>query len=312
MRAIKFGAYGGVENLNIASDAQDPDIRDDQLLIEVKAVSINPIDYKVREGYLQQKAPLQLPIIIGGDFSGIVKRVGHAVTGFVVGEQVYGQASVLLGGSGSFAELVAASAATTARKPQMADYIQSAALPLAGVSALQALEDHMSLKKSQKILIHGGAGGIGSIAIQIAKSIGAFVATTVSEKDRDFARVLGANVVLDYQKQKFEDELRDYDAVFDTVGGEITLRSMKVLRDSGVIVSMAGQPDTSLVKEKNITAIGQWTTVDTDHLNRLQEYVDSGRVKVHVDRVFPLDDTRAAFNFAEHNHPRGKVVVRIA
>jgi alcohol dehydrogenase len=311
MKAVKINAYGGIENLELVTDAQEPILKDGQLLVEVKAVSINPIDYKVREGYLKQMAPLQLPSTIGGDFSGIVKKTGNNVTKFNTGDQVYGQAIVLNGGSGSFAEFVAANSNNSALKPQKADYMEAAALPLAGVSALQAIEGKINLKKGQKILIHGGAGGIGSIAIQIAKSIGAFIATTVSEKDKSFVKELGADIIIDYHAQNFENELKDYDAVFDTVGGEITNKSFKVLRNGGILVSMAGQPNEEFAKENKIKAIGQMTSTTTEYLDRLREHVDNGKIKVYVDRTFQLDKVRDAFAYAEHNHPKGKVVVNI-
>lgn len=312
MKAVKIKDYGGVDSLEFVTDAQTPAIRDDQVLVEVKAVSINPIDYKIREGHLKAMAPLQLPSTIGGDFSGTVKKLGNKATKFKIGDQVYGQAIVLNGGSGSFAELAAANVANTALKPQKADFMESAALPLAGVSALQAIEDTIKLAKGQKILIHGGAGGIGSIAIQLAKSIGAIVATTVSEKNKNFVKELGADFIVDYHTQAFEKELRDFDAVFDTVGGEISNKSITVLRRGGVLVSMLGKPNEVLAKEKGVTAIGQMTTTTTDYLNRLRELVDRGKIRIHVDRIFSLQDAKDAFSFAEHNHPRGKVVLRIA
>ena len=311
MKALKIKSYGGIENLELVADAQEPTLMDGQLLVEVKAASINPIDYKIREGYLQQMVPLQLPATIGGDFSGIVKKTGNNVNGFKVGDHVYGQAIVLNGGSGSFAELAATNASNTALKPQQADYVEAAALPLAGVSALQAIRTTMNLTQGQKILIHGGAGGIGSIAIQIAKSIGAFVATTVSAKDRNFVKELGADVIIDYHTQNFEEELKDFDAVFDTAGGETTDKSFKVLRNGGTLVSLLGQPNGELAKAKNIKAVAQMTATTTEHLDLLRQLVDSGKIKVFVDCTFQFDKAKDAFSFAEHNHPQGKVVVKI-
>jgi alcohol dehydrogenase len=313
MRAVRMKAYGGVETLELVADAQEPDLKDGQILVEAKAASINPIDYVTHEGYLKEMFPLQFPSTIGGDFSGVVKKVGNNVAGLKVGDQVYGLAIVFNGGSGSFADFVAANAANTALKPLKANFLEAAALPLAGVSALQAIEDHMNLKKGQKVLIHGGAGGIGSIAIQIAKSIGAFIATTASEKDRNFVKELGANLMLDYHTQKFQDELKDYDAVLDTLGGEITGKSLMVLRHGGVLVSLRGQPNVneSLAKERNVRAIGMFTETTTENLNRLRDYVDNGTIRVHVDRVFALNEFKNAFEHAEHKHPQGKVVTKI-
>jgi NADPH:quinone reductase-like Zn-dependent oxidoreductase len=312
MKAVKIKAFGGIDQLEVVNGVPDPDIHNDQVLVEVKSASINPIDYKIREGLRLQRFPVELPAIAGGDFSGIVKKTGSRVTSFKVGDQVYGQAPVYNRGSGAFAELVAANVTHTAIKPGSTTFNEAAALPLAGVSALQAIEDHLELKKGQKILIHGGAGGIGSIAIEIAKSIGAFIATTVSAKDKDFVKEIGASVIFDYHVQKFENELRDYDAVLDTVGGEIPDKSLQILRSGGAIVSLLTQANGQLAREKGIRAMMMMTNTTTLSLDRLREYVDSGKVRAHIDRVFPLDEIRAAFTLAETGHPRGKVVIAVS
>ena len=231
MKAVKYSNYGGIDVLKVVTDADKPAIRDGQVLVEIEAASINPVDYKVRMGYMKDFVPLKFPATIGGDFSGIVKEIRGNDSGLNVGDKVYGQAVVLNGGSGSFAEFAAANVANIARMPATVDFLKAAALPLAGASAIQAIEGAIKLKKGQKILIHGGAGGIGSIAIQLAKSIGAQVATTVSEKDVSFVKELGADIVIDYHKRKFEEDLKDFDAVLDLVGGEATAKSIKVLRE---------------------------------------------------------------------------------
>ena len=220
MKAVKYSNYGGIDVLKVVTDADKPVIHDGQVLVEVEAASINPVDFKVRLGYMKDFVPLKFPATIGGDFSGIVKEIPGNDSGFKVGDKVYGQAVVLNGGSGSFAEFAAANIANIAHMPTTVDFLKAAALPLAGASAIQAIEDAIKLKNGQKILIHGGAGGIGSIAIQLAKSIGAKVATTVSEKDVSFVKELGADIVIDYHKQRFDEDLKDFDAVLDLVGGE--------------------------------------------------------------------------------------------
>ena len=184
MKAVQINAYGGVEVLEINAHAVVPVPKNNQLLVEVHAVGLNPIDYKVRAGYLQKMAPLSFPATLGGDFAGVITKLGAGVTEFNVGDQVYGSAHILNGGSGSLAEIAAANIANTARKPKALNFIETASLPLVGSSAIQALEEHIKLQKDQKILIHGGAGGIGSIAIQLAHSLGAQVATTVNGKDK--------------------------------------------------------------------------------------------------------------------------------
>jgi NADPH:quinone reductase-like Zn-dependent oxidoreductase len=277
--------------------------------VEVEAVSINPVDFKVRLGYMKDFVPLKFPATIGGDFAGVVKEIRAGDSAFKVGDKVYGQAIILNGGSGSFAEFVAANIANAAHAPKTIDFLKAAALPLAGASAVQAIEDAIKLKKGYKILIHGGAGGIGSIAIQLAKSIGAQVATTVSEKDVSFVKELGADIVIDYHKQQFDKDLKDFDAVLDLVGGDATAKSIKVLKKGGILVSLAGRPDEALAQKSGVTAMGQMTVTDTKHLDRLAELVDKGVIRIHVDKVFTIDRSLEAFTYAESSHPRGKVVL---
>jgi NADPH:quinone reductase-like Zn-dependent oxidoreductase len=309
MKAVKYSNYGGIDVLNVFTDADRPVIHDGQVLVEVEAASINPIDFKVRQGYMKDFVPLKFPATIGGDFAGVVKEIRAGDSAFKVGDKVYGQAIILNGGSGSFAEFVAANIANAAHAPKTIDFLKAAALPLAGASAVQAIEDAIKLKKGYKILIHGGAGGIGSIAIQLAKSIGAQVATTVSEKDVSFVKELGADIVIDYHKQQFDKDLKDFDAVLDLVGGDATAKSIKVLKKGGILVSLAGRPDEALAQKSGVTAMGQMTVTDTKHLDRLAELVDKGVIRIHVDKVFTIDRSLEAFTYAESSHPRGKVVL---
>lgn len=311
MKAAQINQYGGSDVVAINENAPTPAVSSGHLLIEVRAAGVNPVDWKIREGYLQQMAPLQFPATLGGDFSGIVTDVGDGVSGFTKGDEVYGQASVLGGGSGSFAEFLSASPTTVARKPKNASHTEAAALPLAGVSALQALTEHLKLLRGQTILIHGGAGGIGSFAIQLAKHLGAAVATTAGADDAQHVKDLGADQVIDYKTQTFEDLLRDYDAVFDTVGGETYARSFKVLKKGGVIVSMLEQPNAELMQQHGVTAISQFTQVTNERLSKLAEFVDQGVIKVHVDKTFPLEQAGAALTYLQTGHPRGKVVLEI-
>src|ERR671914_1360594 len=205
------------------------------VLVRVKAAGVNHSDWKLREGFFKQMAPLQFPATLGMDFSGVVEKVGEGVASDLKqGEEVYGQAGVLAGGSGTFAGMASAKVDKIAHKPKTLSHEQSAGLPTVGVSAWQALIETMELGKGQKILIHGGAGGIGSISIQLANHLGAHVATTVSTDDTEFVKDLGASELVDYKTQKFEDVLsHDYDAAFDTVGGETYTRSFKILKRGG-------------------------------------------------------------------------------
>ena len=311
MKAVQINAYGGDEVLEVNENALKPSVSPDQILVEVHAASINPFDSFMRAGGLKEKIPLSLPVTLGGDFAGVVVEVGEGVSEFKAGDEVYGNALILAGGSGSFAQFAAANEATVALKPKNIDFFQAASLPLVGVSAVQVLEDHIKLKKGQKILIHGGAGGIGSISVQLAKALGAYVATTVSANDMDFARNLGADEVIDYANEVFEDKIKDFDAVFSTVGGEVVDKSFVVLKGGGVIVSMLGQPNEGLAKKHGVVAIGQGTKTNAEDLSRLAKYVEEGKIKPQVDKVFPIEQVQEAFEHLEKGSHRGKVVLKI-
>lgn len=305
MKAAQINSFGKNDVIEVV-DIPVPHLKAGQVLVSVEAASINPFDVKLREGMM----PLPLPLTLGGDFVGEVTVIGEGVTELKVGDEVFGQAVITNGGSGSLAEQVAANVKDTAKKPKKASSEAAAALPLVGSSAVQALEEHMKLKPDQKVLIHGGAGGIGHIAIQVAKALGAYVATTVSTDDIDFVRNLGADEIIDYTKQEFDTILKNFDGVYDTVGGETTTKSFTVLKKGGVLVSMLGQPDEALANQHGVTAIGQLTKTSTVHLNRIAQLVDAGKVEVRIADVFPFDKVQAAFA-AQEEHPRGKIVVTV-
>ncbi len=317
MKAAQYNSYGGPEVIEI-NDIPEPVVSNGQVLVEVYAASINPIDWKIRAGYMKEHVPLKFPVTIGGNFSGVVQEIADDITEFKIGDEVYGQALILNGGSGSIAQFVASNAANTAFKPKTVNHIEAASLPLVGVSALQALEQHINLKKGQKILINGGSGGIGSIAIQLAKHIGAYVATTVSTEHVDFVKSLGADEVIDYEKENAVDKLKDFDAVFNTAGAEAVNDVIKVLKKGsprgeagGILVSMSGAPDPKLAQEYGVKAIGQNTDTGAKNLTRLTELVDQGVIKPQIDKVFTLDQTKEAFEYQETSHPKGKVVISI-
>lgn len=311
MKAVQISSYGGVDVLEIAENVPKPSISEGQVLVEVYAASLNPFDWKVREGYAKEYIKLQFPATIGGDFAGIIVGLGEKVSDFKVGDEVYGQAAVFGGGTGAFAEFLAANVGKIAPKPKNIDFLQAASLPLVGVSALQAMKTHIKLKKGQKILIHGGAGGIGTIAIQLAMALGAYVATTVSTDDVEYARGLGADEVIDYETQAFEELLSGFDAVFDTVGGETTDKSFKVLKKGGIIVSMVGQPNEELAQKYGVSTLGQNTDANPERLARLSKLVEDGKIKVHIDKVFPPEQAKEAFGHLEEGRHQGKVVLKI-
>jgi NADPH:quinone reductase-like Zn-dependent oxidoreductase len=311
LKAAQISKYGGSEVVEINRDAPEPILSAGKILVELYAAGVNPVDWKIREGYMRQMMNVQFPLTLGGDFSGVVSEVGAGVSGFKRGDEVYGQAGASRGGSGTFAEYVSADLKVSARKPKTMSHVEAGALPLTGVSAWQGLVEHIGLSKGQRILIHGGAGGIGTIAIQLAKNLGAYVATTVGESDVQYVKGLGASEVIDYKKQVFEDLLHDYDAVFDTVGGDTYKRSYKVIKKGGTIVSMLEQPDSKLMKQYGVKAIGQFTQVNSERLSKLAELVDKRAIKVNIDKTFPLDKAREALDYLQKEHTRGKIVLKI-
>ncbi|HLP14970.1 MAG TPA: NADP-dependent oxidoreductase [Bacteroidota bacterium] len=311
MKALRFAAFGGRDVLRFDDDVPEPPISSHQILVKVHAAGLNPVDAAIRSGYMKNNLP-SLPATIGVDFSGEVVRVGDAVVELKVGDQVYGQAPLHNGGSGSCAQLAAAKADMAARMPRNTDFTQAAALPLAGVSAVHAIEDLIKLKAGQKILIHGGTGGIGSIAIQLAKSLGAQVATTVRLNAFNFAQDLGADVVIDYKHEAFKDQVKNYDAVLNASGNAaMTSLSFKVLKRGGILVSMRDEPDPELAKKYAVIVHKQLTQTNTRHLNRLRDLVEGGAIKVCIDTVYPLDEAQEAFRHLEEDRLRGKIVLQI-
>jgi len=310
MKSAQIGRYGGLVVIEINQSNPAPSNPSaGKVLVIVKAAGVNPADWKIREGYFHQMVPLQFPSTLGMDFSGVIEKL-EGISDIKQGDEVYGQAGVLTRGSGAFAEMALANADSIAHKPRTLSHEEAAGLPLVGVSAWQALVENIGLSEGQKILIHGGAGGIGSIAIQLAKHLGAYVATTVSTNDKEFAKELGANEAIDYKTQTFEDLLpHDYDAVFDTVGSETYSRSFKVLKKGGIIVSMLEQPNQELMDRFGVKAVYQFTQVNRERLTRLAQWVDQNNIRINVDRTFPLHEAGKALDYQRDVHPRGKIVL---
>jgi len=316
MKSARIKGYGSARDvIEIEQNASVPnDPSEEKVLVKVKAAGVNPIDWKISEGYMQQIMPIEFPATPGGDFSGIVEKAGAGVSDIKQGDEVYGQSSVVIGGSGTFTEMTLTNADNIAQKPKTLSHEEAAGLPTVGVTAWQALVDTIGLSKGQKILIHGGAGGVGSIAIQLAKYIGTYVATTVSEKNKQFVKDLGADEIIDYKTQTIEDVLtsHDYNAVLDTVGGETYTRSFKILkRNSGIIVSTLEQPNQELMEKYGVKAIFVFSQANRERLTKLAQWVDQNNVHVNVDKTFPLDDAAKALDYQKVAHPRGKVVLAI-
>lgn len=310
MKAAQFSEYGDASKVQIV-EVEKPEPKQGQVLVKVHASSLNPFDSSVREGHMKEMIPLDLPVTLGGDIAGVVESVADGVNDIAVGDKVYGQANVVAGNSGAFAEFATTSNNQVAKMPNNLDFLQAASLPLVGVSAWQALSEHIKLSSGQKIFIHGGAGGIGSIAIQIAKHIGAYVAATATGDDLEFLKKLGTDEVIDYKQDKFYEKLKDFDAVFDTTPGQEFTDSLRILKSGGVAVSMLAGADEAEAAEKGVTAITQSTQVTKEALNALSELVESGVVEPEVSQVFELDKIREAFEARETSNSRGKVVLSI-
>lgn len=310
MKAAQINEYGHADKL-VINEVDIPKVGKDQVLVEVQAASLNPFDTMVREGYLQEMIPLKLPVTLGGDIAGVVKEVGADVDSIAVGDKVYGQANVVAGNSGAFAEYATTKAEQVSKAPANTEITEAASLPLIGASALQALNDHIKLHADQKIFIHGGAGGIGSIAIQIAKNIGAHVATTATGDGIDYVKQLGADEVIDYKAEDFSDKIKDLDAVFDTVGGDDFAKAMKLVKLGGVAVSMIADVDDAQAEELGVTGVKQMTHVTSDKLAELAKLVEAGVVKPNVGQVFELKDIKEAFTARESGEVAGKIVLSI-
>jgi len=310
VKAAQIKSYGGSDVIELV-ETKMPTPQKGQVLIEVHAASLNRIDSYFLAGGLQTWLKAELPQTLGGDFAGVITEIGENISDFKIGDEVYGNAGVYRGGSGSLAEFVVSNVINIAFKPSSLDFTSSAALPLTAASALQGIEDELKAAGGQKILIQGGAGGIGSLAIQIAKMHGAYVAATAKTDDVEFAKSLGADEVIDYKVQDVSQILKDYDGIFNTASPAEANKLFKVLKKGGKFVSMAGQPDPELAKQHEVTAIGETTKTSSEQLTKIATLIDSGKLKVYIEKAFPFAETKKAFEYFETQHPRGKIVVNI-
>lgn len=308
MKAAQINQYGDPSVIEI-NDIEMPIVAPGKVLVEIHASSINPFDGKLRSGMMKDFITLTFPVTLGGDFSGAVREVGQGVEDFAVGDKVYGQAAAKAN-SGAFAEFATTAAKQVAKMPSNLDFKQAASLPLVGSSALQALTEHIALQKGQKLFITGGSGGIGTVAIQIAKHIGAYVTTSDTGDGLEKAKQLGADQVIDYKTQDFTELLHDYDAVYDLVGAEFD-KTLHALKSGGVAVSMVAQPNETLADELGVRAYHQQTKITTERLTALAELVEQGVVQPQVDTVYPLDNIIEAFQAKESGGIVGKVVIAI-
>jgi len=309
MRAAQIAAYGDASAVAV-NEVERPVAGTGEVVVQIRAAALNPFDTTVRQGYVAERIPLTLPVTLGGDIAGAVTEVGENVEGLKVGDAVYGQAGAVFGASGAFAEYARTGADRVVRAPKNLDFTEAASLVLTGASALQALTDHIGLKAGQTIFIHGGGGGIGSVAIQLAKNIGARVVTTAAGENISYVKGIGADEIIDYRSQNFAEIVHGVDAVFDTVGGDDFNRSLALLKKGGIAVSMIAQADERHADELGVRAISQFTQTTPAVLDTLRELIEKGAVKPRIGKVFPLDKVVEAFT-ARESGLKGKVVLEM-
>ena len=310
MKAIVIDSYGGKEQLK-EQEVEKPAITDNQVLVEIHATSINPIDWKLREGYLKEMLPWEFPIILGWDAAGIIAEVGKDVKHFKVGDRVFARPATTR--QGTYAEYVPVEEDLLAHMPESMTFEEGAAIPLTGLTAYQCLVDFAEVKKGDKVLIHAGAGGVGSMAIQIANSIGAYVATTASDKNDELVKSLGANRVINYREEDFSELLEDFDAVLDTMGGEVLDKSFKVLKKGGKLISIAGQPSSEKAEQHEVKASDFWLEPSGEQLKKLANLFVSGELKPAIGEVFAFTEQglQDAHELSESHHARGKIIIKI-
>jgi len=307
MKAVRIRSFGGPEVLEFA-EIEKPIPKDEEVLIKVRAASVNPVDYKIRSGKYPAVKQDQLPKVLGRDVAGVIEHCGQAVRDLKEGETVY---AMLDGGPGGYAEYVTVRADLVAPKPGQIDYRAAAAVPLAGLTAWQGLFDHGHLQPGQRVLIQGGAGGVGHLALQFAKAKGATVVTTVATQDVEFVRHLGADQVIDYTRERFEDEVQDVDLVLDLIAGETQERSWAVLKDGGTMISSLARPSAAKAREHQAHAENFVAHPDRAELIEIGRLIDEGRVHPHVSAVFELKQAAEAQAQLEHRHAQGKVVLQM-
>ncbi|GIT87459.1 NADP-dependent oxidoreductase [Roseobacter sp. OBYS 0001] len=291
------------------ADIAAPELHDDSVLVAVHAASVNPIDYILQSGAMKDNIPLEFPHVMGFDVSGEIIALGKDVSGFKVGDAVFARANQQ--DAGAIAQIARVKADELALKPVNISHAEAASVPLAGLTAWQALISKGRLKKGDKVLIHAGSGGVGTLAIQIAKHFGADVATTCSPRNADLVRKLGADTVINYRDQSFEDELSDYDIVLDMMGGEILNRSFQVLKKGGALISIKGQDTDNLAQEHDVRF--EWFFMEPDGvmLADLSKLIEDGIVKPVIDKTYPMEATVDAYAYLKDGHAVGKIVISI-
>ncbi len=309
MKAIVIHEYGGPEVLKY-EDVPRPEPKEDEILIRVMAASVNPVDAAIRKGYLARLIGDKLPLILGMDAAGVVEKIGTKITKVRAGDPVY--AFFTLAGEGGYAEFVVAKESEVALKPKAVTYDQAAAIGAAGSTAWEALVDRARLSAGQTVLIHGGSGGVGHFAIQIAKARGANVIATASTPNQELLKHLGTDVGIDYTKQKFEDVAKDVDVVLDSVGNDTLTRSYGVVKKGGIIVSIVDEPDKAALDAHGIRGTTLRASPKANVLEELAQLIDSKKITPFVSQILPLTEVARAHEQIATRHTRGKIVLKIA
>ena len=332
MKAFILDRYGSNVALR-AGEMADPDVREDEVLVQVHAAGVNLLDSKIRSGEFKLILPYRAPFVLGHDVAGVVLRVGARVKRFKPGDEVYARPADHR--IGTFAELIALQEKDVALKPKKLTMEEAASLPLVGLTAWQALVERGQLKRDQKVFIQAGSGGVGTFAIQLAKHLGATVATTTSTSNVELVRSLGADVVVDYRKEDFETKLSGYDLVLHSQNGKALGKSLRVLRTGGQLVSISGPPDPDFTEDigapwfvklvmralsfgarrkarsLDIKYSFLFMKADGDQLQRITALVDAGVIRPVLDKVFPFQSTNEALAYVETGRARGKVVIKV-
>jgi NADPH:quinone reductase-like Zn-dependent oxidoreductase len=305
---IRLHRFGGNEVLRVDDlDVSQPDAG--EVLVSVRAASVNPVDFKIRSGKYPAVKNDRLPYTLGRDVSGVVAKCGAQANRFKVGDEIFGIVGVRGGG---YSEQAVLGEDAISTKPAELDHKHAAAIPLAGQTAWQGLFRHGQLKPGQSVLIHGGSGGVGHFAIQFAKARGAHVLTTVSTDNVKFARELGADVVIDYKTERFEDRASQLDMVFDLIDGETRERSWKLLKKGGVLVSTLTEPSPEKASQFGVRALRYTVEADGNELAEIADVVAGGKIKPHIQKTFPLSAAPEALASVEAGHSVGKVVLEVA
>ena len=307
MKAVQISKFGDQSVLEL-NDISIPTPAENEVLIKVKAAAVNPVDWKIREGYLQPMLNHSLPLTLGWDVAGEVVVAGTQVTNLKVGDAVYSRPNIAK--NGSYAEYMTAVADEVAIKPTSLSWQEAAGVPLTSLTAWQSLYELTNVQANERVLIHAGSGAVGQFAIQLAKLRGAYVYTTTSAKNTDLVLGLGADQAIDYHQEDFS-ELKDLDVVFDTIGGETLANSWVTLKQGGRLVSIAANPSEDIAAKHGVSAFFCFVQPNSEQLNEITKLADAGRFKVNIDSEFPLDQVAQAHARSETGRAQGKIIINV-